>query len=54
MCRRIKIEKDETSMFLLTSESARFVMNQEWYCTSNAIAQIMIIFISSIYDELKT
>ena len=30
------------------------IMNQEWHCTSKAIAQIMIVFISSIYDELKT
>ena len=29
-------------------------MNQEWYCTSEAIAQIMIVFIVLIYDELKT
>ena len=29
-------------------------MHQEWYCTSNAIAQIMIVFLTSIYDELKT
>ena len=29
-------------------------MNQEWYCTGKAIAQITIEFVSSIYDELKT
>ena len=29
-------------------------MNQEWYCASEAIAQIMIVFIVLIYDELKT
>ena len=27
---------------------------QEWYCTSKAIAQIMIVFIISIYDEFNT
>ena len=29
-------------------------MNQERYCTSKEIAQIMIVFIISIYNELKT
>ena len=29
-------------------------MNQEWDCTPKAIAQIMIVFSLSIYDELKT
>ena len=29
-------------------------MNQVWYCTSKAIAQIMIVFLTSIYDELNT
>ena len=64
MCRRIKFEKHEASLFLVTSASARFViatrstgqdviMNQEWYCTSKAIAQVMIVVSSSIYDELK-
>ena len=29
-------------------------MNQEWYCTSKAIAHNMIVFITSICDKLKT
>ena len=29
-------------------------MNQEWYCTSKAVAQIVIAFIFSTYDEIKT
>ena len=30
------------------------IVNQEWYFTSKVIAQIMFVFISSIYDVLKT
>ena len=29
-------------------------MNQDGYCTSKAIAQIIIVFLSSTYDEPKT
>ena len=29
-------------------------MNQEWYRTSKSITQIMIVFIISFYEELKT
>ena len=29
-------------------------MNQEWYCTSKAIAHNMIVFITSTCDKLKT
>ena len=29
-------------------------MNQEWDCTTKAIAKIMIVFTISIYDELRT
>ena len=29
-------------------------MSPDWYCTSKAIAQIMIAFMISIYDDLKT
>ena len=29
-------------------------MNQEWYCTSTVIAQVMIVFITSIYDKLNS
>ena len=57
-------EARDKLFFLVTSASARFViktaddrkhkfMNQEWYCTSKAIAQIMIVF-TSIYNELNT
>ena len=63
----ISSEKRKTNLFLLTFE-IRIIrhqdsgtidwrdqfMDQEWYCTGNAIAQIMIVFIISIFDELKT
>ena len=29
-------------------------MNQEWHCTSKAIAQIMFVFSTSMYGEFKT
>ena len=29
-------------------------MNQEWFCTSKEIVQLIIVFTISIYDDLKT
>ena len=61
---RIKFEKNETSMFLITwirkirhRGSGRPIgqhqfLNQKWFCTSKAIAQIMSVFILSIYELL--
>ena len=62
-----KSDNIETSLFLLTSESAKSViataddrldktsscMNQEWHCTGKAVAQIMIVFTTTTYDVLK-
>ena len=60
--RRSTSGKHETSLFLPTSnhpDSGRLTgqdhfMNQEWYCTRKAIAQIMIVFTILVCDELKT
>ena len=54
-------EKHQTNLFLVNSESTRFghrhsgrligqdqFMSQEWYCTSKAVAQIMMVLIFSI------
>ena len=63
----LKFKKHKTSLFFLSSESARIViataydrlerysmMNQEWFCTSTVIAQTTMVFITTIYDMLKT
>ena len=52
--------KHNTSLFLLSSESARIVIATAYdrlgreLQGSTVIAQTMIVFISSVYDMLKT